>query len=216
MQNNPSYPNSPYQSIIELIPIQDPHKKGGIAYIYEKPSNLISTDTMDHLRSAWKDDLGGEITEEQWQTALEQIHCSSICARHGLLQFKIIHCVHWSKQKPHKIFPSVDPSCHRSGLTPASLGHMFWSCPKLSNYWHSIFQTLLNILHRPVGADPLVAVLEISDLGVLKNNTKHKMISFVSLHEDWYHFIGNQKHKKHPQLFQIFWKMLWNIWNSRK
>lgn len=96
-------------------------------------------DTMDHLRSAWQDDLGGEITEEQWQTVLARIHSCSICARHGLLQFKIIHRVHWSKQKLHKIFPSIDPSCDRCGLTPVSLGHRSW--PKLSNYWRSIFQT---------------------------------------------------------------------------
>lgn len=176
MKDNSSYPNSPNRSIMELILILDPHKKGGISYIYEKLSNLISTDTMDHLRSAWQDDLGGEITEEQWQTALAQIHSSSICARHGLLQFKIIHRIHWSKQKLHKVFPSIDPSCGRCGLTPASLGHMFWSCPKLSNYWHSIFQTLSNILQRPTGADPLVAVLGITELSILKNNMEHRMV----------------------------------------
>ena len=33
--------------------------------------------------------------QEQSWTALAQTHRSSICARHGLIQFKIIHCLHW-------------------------------------------------------------------------------------------------------------------------
>ena len=103
IQNNPSYPNSPNQSSMELILMQDRAKKGGISKIYENLSNLADKPTMDHLRVAWQDDLGGGITEEQWQTALAQTHSSSICARHGLLQFKIMHCLHWSKQMLHKI-----------------------------------------------------------------------------------------------------------------
>lgn len=136
---------------------------------------------MDHLRSAWQGDLDKDITEEQWQTALTQIHKSSACVRHGLLQFKTIHRLHWTKQKLHKIFPEIDPSCDRCGLEPASVGHMFWSCPRILNYWNNIFQTLSEILYRPINADPLVAILGIIDSTIVKNSAEHNMISFVSL-----------------------------------
>lgn len=71
IQNNPSYPSSPTQSSMELILTQDPFKKGGISKSYENLSNLTDDTTLDHLRTAWQEDLGSEITEEQWQTALE-------------------------------------------------------------------------------------------------------------------------------------------------
>ena len=58
---------------------------------------------------------------------------------------------------------------------------MFWSCQKLSNYWDNIFQTLSNILHRPINTDPLVAVLGIIDSIMTKNTMEHSMVSFVSL-----------------------------------
>ena len=121
IQNNPSYPNSPNRSSMELILMQDPSKKAGISKIYESLSNLAGKATMDHLRLAWQDDLSREITEDQWQRAPTQTHSSSICARHSLMQFKIIHHLHWSKQKLHSIFPSADPLCDRCGLGPASI-----------------------------------------------------------------------------------------------
>lgn len=141
--------------------------------------NLSDKPTMDHLRLAWQDDLVRGITKEQWQTA--QTHRSSICARHGLLQFKIMHRLHWSKQKLNKIFPSVEPSCDRCGLGPATLGHMFWSCPKLSHFWDNIFKTLSHILHRPINKDPLATVLGIMDSSMTESNMEHSMVSFVSL-----------------------------------
>ncbi len=120
---------------MEMIILHDPNEKGGISYIYEMLFQLTNTTTLEHLKSSWEEYLGVEITDEQWEIALKQIHRSSICARHGLIQFKVIHRLHWSKQKLSKIFPDVDPSCDRCGQVPASLAHMFWSCPKLSSYW---------------------------------------------------------------------------------
>lgn len=33
-------------------------------------------------------DLGMAVVPEQWRKALEGVHIASICARHGLIQFK--------------------------------------------------------------------------------------------------------------------------------
>ncbi len=92
IQNNPSYPNSPNQSSMELILMQDPFKKGGISKIYENLSNLTGKATIDHLRTAWQEDLGREITEEprqlwpttfliSWKQASEKQLPSSVCSQ---------------------------------------------------------------------------------------------------------------------------------------
>ncbi len=71
-------------------------------YIY---TQLTSTSALEHLKSSWEEYLGVEITDEQWKRALNRF-----MAYHGLIQFKVIHRLHWSKQKLGKIFPEVDPS----------------------------------------------------------------------------------------------------------
>lgn len=86
MQNNPSYPNSPDPSSMEVLLQHDPSKRGGITKLCGLLSNLSENTTTDHLRLAWQDDLGREITEDHWQT--------------GLLQFKITHrlwCIHTAR-----------------------------------------------------------------------------------------------------------------------
>lgn len=180
-QNNILYPNSPNQTTMEKILLRDPHNKSSISYIYETLFQLTSTTTLEHIRSSWAEDLEIEITEEQWEAALQQIHGSSVCARHGLIQFKVIHRLHWSKQKLSKIFPNVDPSCDRCGRAPASLAHMFWSCTKLISYWRSIFRTLSRILQRPIDLDPRIAVLGIIKSETVTNRADQTMILFVCL-----------------------------------
>jgi len=44
--------------------------------------------------------------------------------------------------------------------TPASLGHMFWKCPNIRNYWISVFQLLSKVLGKPL--DPVMAVFGVN------------------------------------------------------
>lgn len=80
----------PHQTAVENVLSIDPNIKGTISKIKILLFTLYNTNT-DHLRLACSMDLRVEVTEEQWKTALSQTHKTSICARLGLLQFKILH-----------------------------------------------------------------------------------------------------------------------------
>lgn len=115
------------------ILLQDPYSKGAIAKIYAK-NGLVHKLTHEKAgRMTYCTDNGG--------TMAVSTRTDSQNVRHGLLQFNILHRLHWSKQKVHKIYPQTDPSCDRCGLVAALLGHMFWTCPRLATYWN-INQTL--------------------------------------------------------------------------
>lgn len=47
-----------------------------------------------------------ELSEEAWRDSLTHIHTSSLCLRHGLIQFKVLHRLHYSRDKLAKIFSS--------------------------------------------------------------------------------------------------------------
>lgn len=179
--SNSLYPSSPDESLMETILLYSPQSKGAIAKVYAKLSECSETVSSTRLRMAWQDDLNMEISEEQWRSALGQTHKISTCARHGLIQFKILHRLHWSKQRLHRIYPTIDPSCDRCGLTPTSLGHMFWTCPKLTNYWNTLSHTLSDVLRRPIQLEPLVAVLGVVDTQKIQRRTEKYAISFVCL-----------------------------------
>jgi len=135
------FPNMPQQTKLESLVSFDPAARGAISFIYNSLSTAIDT-SLSHVKSAWEEDLGIKLTEEEWCEAQEAVHSSSVCARHRLIQFKVLHRLHFSKARLAKMYKNVNPSCDRCGLHSATLGHMFWSCPKLSIFWGSIFQTV--------------------------------------------------------------------------
>ena len=88
----------------------------------------IQSIPISHIREQWENDLGAQLADEEWDMALTRVHSSSICSRHSLIQFKVLHRLHFSKVKLARIFPN--PICDRCKQAPATSYHMFWSCPK--------------------------------------------------------------------------------------
>ena len=130
----PHFPACPLSSDIDslLAPVQS--FKGIISSLYSALSSQrnVSLDTIKHR---WEQDLGETILDETWDAILKRVHTSSICARHGLIQCKILHRAHWTKEKLSEKFPDIDPACNRCKMTPSSYIHTFWSCFKLTTYW---------------------------------------------------------------------------------
>ncbi len=57
------------------------------------------------FKQMWEADPNISIQDEIWKQALNDIHLCSVNARLQLIQFKVIHRLHYSKVKLHKIFP---------------------------------------------------------------------------------------------------------------
>ncbi len=138
-----SAPESELDSILTL----DPGQGRLISTIYCKIISLTSSplDSL-HLKQIWEQDLGIDIPEDQWKNILGLIHSLSICARHALIQCKVLHRAHFTNAKLAKIFPNRSVACNRCKQSPADHIHMFWSCPRLMDYWSDIFRTLSQAL----------------------------------------------------------------------
>uniref|UniRef100_A0A3B3H857 Uncharacterized protein n=1 Tax=Oryzias latipes TaxID=8090 RepID=A0A3B3H857_ORYLA len=54
-----------------------------------------------------------------------------------MIQFKVLHRLHYSKTKLNKIFPAVSAICDR--CKTSELGHLFWFCPLLYSFLSKIF-----------------------------------------------------------------------------
>lgn len=106
------------------------------------------------IRDAWKEDLGVELSESMWSRCLAKIDSCSINSRHQLIQFKIVHRLHYSKAKLHKIYPSVSPLCDRCNVSVGTLSHAFWSCPSLTSFWSKIFDYYSKAYKKPLQPEP--------------------------------------------------------------
>lgn len=126
---NAHFPFSPPSTPSDFLLKPLPFFKKIIKQIYLHINSLqISPQSL--IKSRWAEDLGEEISDGDWERVLDHVHSSSICADHGVIQCRLIHRAYWTKLRS-KIYADVDPICERCKSAPASLIHMFWSCPSL-------------------------------------------------------------------------------------
>ena len=117
-----------------------------------------------------------------WDTIFKLVNSTSLCARHCLLQFKVVHRTHISKLKLSRYYPDVDPYCDKCKREEASLIHMFWTCPSLEKYWREVFQTLSLIVGLDMEPNPLIALFGTTDdVNVRLTPAKRRTLSFASL-----------------------------------
>ena len=125
---------------------------------------------MDRIKEEWERGFGALIPPNVWEASLEHIHECSTNAQHCLIQFKILHRLHYSHTKLHKIFPELSPLCEKCESMEATLSHSFTLCPKLQNYWHDIFDIFSVIWGIRQDPDLILIILGISE-GLRKLNS---------------------------------------------
>lgn len=106
----------------------------------------------------WAMDLSSEVPEDLWEMALSQIHSCSTNTRHRLIQFKVVHRLHYSRTKLNRIYPSVPALCHRCSAAEGTLAHLFWFCPRLFCFWSTIFKWFSKCYRININLDPLLGI----------------------------------------------------------
>lgn len=112
-----------------------------------------------HLKMSWERDLGIDISDDSWAEALQGIRTCSISSNFQLIQYKVVHRLHYSRTKLHSLYPSVSPLCIKCKSREGTLAHLFWTCPKICKFWSDIFCLYSKVLKTDFPYDPLVAIL---------------------------------------------------------
>ncbi|KAF3846257.1 hypothetical protein F7725_003335 [Dissostichus mawsoni] len=106
----------------------DPSLKRLISALYNKMSDLRCLST-DKLRAALETDTGLPLPADKWNAILKLVNSTSLCARHCLIQFKVVHRANISKVKLSKMYPDVSPYCDKCQINEASLIHITGPVP---------------------------------------------------------------------------------------
>ena len=179
-----------------------------------------------------------EIPEDVWESILSNIHSSSINARHTLVQFKVVHRLHYSKSRLHAIYPNTSPLCDKCKLETGTLAHQFWFCPKLNSYWSLIFDYLSKALKKTIDPDPLLAMFGHVTFNPSIKSSEGRAISLCTLlakrlilqqwksesspsFKQWLRDLGNVLHMerirysiiKKDDLFMKIWQPLLDRWS---
>ena len=153
---------------------------GSVSIFYDllQASVVISS---DKFRCDWEKDLDTTISEDVWDAILDNIHSSSINARHALVQFKVVHRLHYSKSRLHAIYPNSSPLCDKCKQEAGTLAHQFWLCPKLNSYWSLIFDYLSKAFDKNIEPDPILALFGSVTTSSILNSFERQAISLCTL-----------------------------------
>lgn len=173
-----TFPKLPEATTLDNILDINVYKKGVVTEIY---SLLFQSPSMSILKSHWEDDLGIKISDDLWTSILQRVHSSSICARHGPIQFKVLHRLHISKEKLSKFYPGSDPTCNCCKADFGSLLHTFWTCPSHNNYWASIFNTFSVVYKIKFPQSALTALFGVIPTDISTVQLHSNAIAFASL-----------------------------------
>ncbi len=148
-----------------------------ISHIY---NNLlsISSPSSDNYKHKWEEEFGQPVPDDLWGKSLENIHTCSNNARHCLIQFIIIHRLHYSKEKLHNIYPEVSPICDKCQSSVATLLHSFALCPKIQSFWVDVCSTVSEVMDTRIKPEPLLIILGISDNIKNLNTTQQRFLSY--------------------------------------
>lgn len=174
--NLPNFPQKPPHTLLDAI-LSLSAVRGFIAIVVKLILSSLSSPLA--TRNSWEKELGGTLSDEWWQSALNRVNSTSSCASLTLIQFKVLHRIHFSKAKLKKLFNTSD-TCDRCSLSPASHTHMFFSCPRLSSYWSSFYSTLSKALNKPVLSSPLTSIFGVPEDFTLFNR-ENNCIAFAPL-----------------------------------
>ena len=148
-----------------------PHLPADLPKILDKPETWIkmmsklytgilqaNTSPQITAKQGWEKELGIQLPDPWWERAKLQVNSSSSCARLNLIQFKVLHRMHFSKAKLAKIFSGSSEACNRCAFVPADLAHTFWSCSRLTGFWKSFFKIMSEVLGVAITPCPLIAI----------------------------------------------------------
>ncbi len=79
--------------------------KGLISILYTTILSLCSSSDQT-LLELWSQDLGMDLTMV-WDLILGRVHSSSVCARHGVIQCKLLHRVYWTKARLSRVLTLI-------------------------------------------------------------------------------------------------------------
>lgn len=88
---------------------------------------------------------GVGVSDENWENGLKEIHHCSVNSSPSLIQFQIIHRLHYFPSKLHHIFRDTSPICDKCNTMEATLLHSFALCPNLHYCFLMCSQKLLNV-----------------------------------------------------------------------
>lgn len=98
------------------------------------------------------------------QQILRFTHKSSICAKTQETNYNILSRWYRTPALLHKFFPMGSDLCWCCRAEKGTLLHVFWSCPRLTDFWRTIREMVQKFTDHNITDDPAFFLLHASNI----------------------------------------------------
>ena len=133
---------------------------------------------MEYIKEGLEEELSMGIAENKWKESLRYINTCSLNARHCLIQFKILHRLHYSRVKLHRIFPEISSICEKFNQVGANLIHSYALFPKLEDFWMAGFSFFSKVFKTTLRPDPPLVIQGMSGSTRNLQNIQRRLLSY--------------------------------------
>lgn len=126
----------------------------------------------------WESDLGQSYTVDKWEKACKSTYKATCCSTLWELAVKLTNRWYLTPDKTANYTRNLDNSCWKQCGQKGDILHIFWNCPKLTNYWNSLFRLLSDITQITIPMRPSLALLSL-DIDQYPIPIRNVMIHFL-------------------------------------
>jgi len=151
-----------------------PEVKGFMFRIYQIINSITETNIVK-IRVDWEKELALNIADSFWNQAIMRVNNSSPCARLNVLQFKVLHRLHYSDFKLLKMYSNAKDSCNRCQNSQ----QIVLTCSGSAPNWQSTgrhFKVLLKSRNINILPDAWMYIFCVQGSGEQTLMKKHKNI----------------------------------------
>lgn len=146
--------------LIGILNTQGP--RGMISSLYTHLLSNIMTLKPLACETKWKHFIP-EMSDEEWQEALEVVTKVSPSVNNKLIQLYIVHRSYLTPLRLHKMGRLSHDRCHSCGRPAANFEHLMWDCSYLQGFWSSVIATLSTMVQPQIPMCPKICILGVLD-----------------------------------------------------
>lgn len=166
------------------------------------------------IKQRWEAEMNMPISQDTWRQMCTEAHLTTNSNTWKEFKWKIITRYFRTPEIVAKMGPPHSSSCWRNcGAQIATHTHIFWSCPKLRDYWREVFDALEVIFQQNILREPTVALLGMTPEG-LEGRAKKYLLNILltaalkSITIRWL--------KPDPPTYNIWIQKVWDLYHMEQ
>ena len=137
-----------------------------ISTLYQTFLEMVPNDSV-YIKAKWEAETQQDISEEEWEGACTEAHKVTNSNSWREYQWKVVSRFFKTPLLTGRAGSTPTTECWREcGEQVGNHTHIFWTCPKLQQFWTSVFNDINRVFDTPIEREFKIAILGVVPTGL--------------------------------------------------